>query len=299
MHIELQPGSYVVAVSGGVDSVVLLHILATNDHLPTTNYQFGVAHYDHGIRENSEEDRRFVGALAKQYGLPYVYDEGDLGPNASEEAARKARYKFLHTVQVQMDADAIITAHHQDDVIETAIINLLRGTGRKGLSSLRSRDGVVRPLLHIPKAEILVYAKKHGLTWHEDSTNKDTRYLRNYVRLQIVPKLDSAKRTKLLDVIEHAKSVNTQIDDILIAMLHTQPEGNTLERHRFIMLPHAVSMEVMAAWLRHVQATFDARGLMRLTIAAKTYAPGHSIDVDRNWCISVHKKTLALTRRDR
>src|SRR5437764_343012 len=128
-----KPGKYVVAVSGGVDSVALLDMLARSDDLKLV-----VAHFDHGIRKDSAKDRKFVEDLAKNYDLPFVYEEGHLGSGTSEAVARGARYDFLHRVKKSHGAQAIITAHHQDDVLETAIINLLRGTGRKGLTSLTS-----------------------------------------------------------------------------------------------------------------------------------------------------------------
>jgi tRNA(Ile)-lysidine synthase len=129
MDISVEPGRYVIAVSGGVDSVALLHALTKRPALDMI-----VAHFDHGIRPESAQDAAFVRTLAESYGLPFVTDRVELGPDASEASARQARYSFLRTLQRQYDATSIITAHHQDDLLETAIINLLRGTGRRGLT---------------------------------------------------------------------------------------------------------------------------------------------------------------------
>lgn len=305
MDFDLQPGKYVVAVSGGVDSVVLLHLLThritpTTYHLPPTTYQFVVAHFDHGIRDDSAEDRKLVQALAEKYGLAFEYAEGKLGPRASEAAARQARYGFLHAVRQEHGAQAIITAHHQDDVLETAILNLLRGTGRRGLSSLKSTDMVKRPLLHVPKKELLRYASREGLKWREDSTNTDERYLRNYIRKNILPRFASAEREVLLGIIDRAADLNGQIGGEVANYLHLQPAASTLDRHWFITLPHAVAREVMAEWLlANTTAELSKKLLERLTVAAKTGRSGSRVDVDAGHWLHIFPDKLALERRER
>jgi tRNA(Ile)-lysidine synthase len=290
MRIEMPGGKYVVAVSGGVDSMVLLDLLRMYPGVKVT-----VAHYDHGIREDSPYDRVHVQMLARRYNLPFVYDMGQLGPGASEAEARQARYEFLHKVKEMTGADAIVTAHHENDVLETAIINLLRGTGRKGLSSLTNGEGIIRPLLDVPKSEILDYAKRHGLVWREDSTNTDTNYLRNRVRHEILPSWSEHDRRRLLDVSRHMQTVNQEIDDILGPNLEDE-----LEREWFILLPHAVSREVMAAWLRHHHLRdFDRGTIERLTVAAKTAPSGKAIDAVKGHRMHVGGLSLALKHHER
>ena len=296
MQIDVPTGKYVVAVSGGVDSMVLLDVLSKLPGLSLT-----IAHYDHGIRPDAMEDRLLVEQAAARYGLPLVYGEGRLGPRASEAAARHARYQFLEGVLQRAQADAIITAHHQDDVLETAIINILRGTGRKGLTALRATLQRLRPFLAITKADIIVYAQSCALVWREDSTNHDERYLRNYIRLRILPRLGSAGRQKLLDSITATQQVNDEIDEILEAVLaNGLQERHSLVRSWFIGLPFAVSKEVMAAWLRKEQVRgFDARTIERATIGAKTLAPGSRIDIRHGIVVRVEKGVLALTGFER
>lgn len=295
MKIEVQPGKYVIAVSGGVDSVALLHMLADMPEMRLT-----VAHFDHGIREDSAEDRRFVEQLSQLYKLPFIYDEGQLGSGVSEAIAREARYAFLKKVQENSGASAIITAHHQDDVIETVFLNLLRGTGRKGLSSLRSTDGLVRPLLNIPKTDLITYAKKCNLQWREDSTNTDKTYKRNYVRHKVVPKLTPKQREDLLMYITNMHNINRKIDIELINYLHVQVGAKQLDRKWFIQLPYTITKEVIATWLRHGGVRdFDSKMLQRIVVGAKTLEIGASIDVDARHKITVKKGNLALELRDR
>lgn len=295
MQVELQPGKYVIAVSGGVDSVVLLDMLHKIPDVHLT-----VAHFDHGIRMDSEADRHLVQQHAESRGLPFVFEEGGLGAGASEDVARKARYEFLRKVQAATGAQALVTAHHQDDMLETAIINMLRGTGRKGLGSLRDRSDVRRPLLHISKADLRAYAAEQGLVWREDSTNQDTTILRNYIRHILLPKLGSSGRKALLDHIRHLHVLNQAIDDSLLTLLHLQPSRQTLDREWFIGLPHIVARETMAAWLRsHGIRSFDSKTLERLVVAAKTLPAGKRVDVNAEFYLVFGTDILALLPRDR
>ncbi len=295
MKVDLQPGNYVIAVSGGVDSVALLHALAQIPKVKLT-----VAHFDHGIRDDSHLDRLLVGELAKKLGLPFVYDRMELGPGASEAEARKYRYDFLRRVQQASQAQALITAHHQDDLLETVIINILRGTGRKGLSSLDDRPELRRPLLQVRKQDIRQYAAEQGLVWREDATNQDTRLLRNYIRHVVIPRMGEASRQQLLSYAQHVRAVNRSIDNSLLLLLHTQPSRQTLDRVRFSMLPHAVAKELMAEWLRsHDIRSFDAKTLERLVTAAKTLPAGKQVDIDASHRLLAGTDVLALVFRDR
>ncbi|MEK7059404.1 MAG: tRNA lysidine(34) synthetase TilS [Patescibacteria group bacterium] len=293
------PAGYVVAVSGGVDSIVLLDLLNERTQAEA-GWKLVVAHLDHGIRQDSKADRELVEAIARDYGLPFVYDSIGLGAGTSEATARKARYKFLHTVAKASGARGIIMAHHQDDVLETAIINILRGSGRKGLTSLSSRPDVVRPLLHVRKSELLDYAKAHNLKWREDSTNQDETYLRNYVRHKLLPRFDSKARAKLLDSINNLRTTNNELDTLLVNQLHFQSVKGSLDRAWFNHLPHDVAREVMAAWLRaHKLAGFDSKTLERLVVAAKVSSVGKSYPIQAGAAMKVSNKYLALQGAER
>lgn len=300
MKVDVRPGKYVVAVSGGVDSVALLHLLASDVKSDSDqNHTFVVAHFDHGIRDDSAHDRKLVQDLARQYKLPFVYEQGHLGLGASENTARNARYEFLERVKKASGAEAIITAHHEDDLLETAILNLLRGTGRKGMSSLGDHPHLRRPLLHVSKADIKAYAESQGLVWHEDSTNADTNLKRNYVRKVIVPGLGASGRKTLLDIVRHLKVVNASLDENIALYLHTQPSRQSLNRHAYIQLSHAVALEVMASWLRsHGITEFDSKLLESLVVKLKTLSPGKSVDVDARHRMHMGQDAVVLIHKD-
>ncbi len=291
MEIKLQPGKYVVAVSGGVDSVVLLDVLARQPDL-----ELVVAHFDHGIRPESADDAAWVKTLANQYDLTFITDRAELGPHASEARAREARYRFLRNAQKQTGAQAIITAHHQDDLLETAILNMLRGTGRRGLTSLQSTVQIKRPLLGASKQDIQDYAVQHKLSWREDTTNHDERYTRNYIRKRLLVKFDAVARQQLLAAIEQARVVNDELEPLLAGLIAQHAEREAVDRQWFASLPHDVAREVMAAWLRQGGVVdFDRRTIERLTVQAKTKPAGKRLDVMHNYRLDITKQSLALT----
>ncbi len=282
-----------VAVSGGVDSMVLLDVLRSQPGM-----ELVVAHFEHGIREDSDQDRQLVEATAKQYELPFVCEHGRLGAHPSEAAARDARYAFLRRVARDVQAAAIVTAHHQDDLLETAVLNLVRGTGRKGLSSLASGGDIQRPLLQTSKAAIKQYALQHAIAWHEDSTNRDDTYARNYIRHTILPRLGQEGRAQLLAHLQKAADTNPVIDELLMADLSRHHSDDGIDRAWFIMLPYDVSCEVMAAWLRsHGVREFNRKGIERLVVVSKVSQPGKQFDVNAGYLLKVGRRTLRLCDR--
>ncbi len=236
MKIELPAGKYVVAVSGGVDSVVLLDMLSARDDLELT-----VAHFDHGIRDDSADDALFVKNLANTHNLTYISKREELGKGASEEVARERRYEFLRSVARDHEAQ-IITAHHADDVVETIAINCIRGTGWRGLAVLDSSD-IVRPLLPYYKHELLTYAREHALEWREDSTNQDESYLRNKLRSKIDQHLDDDTKRQLLALRDHQVDTKRRIEEEVARLI----EGSTYGRYFFTSSTDAAALELLRA----------------------------------------------------
>ncbi len=286
MDMKLRPGNYVIAVSGGVDSMSLLHALAAQSD--DKAYRFTVAHFDHGIRRDSIEDRKLVQEYAKQYNLPFVYEAGQLGAHASEEEARDARYVFLRSVMQACNAQAILTAHHKDDALETAVFNILRGTGRQGLAPLSSQADVQRPLIAYTKKDIYMYARSHQLQWREDETNQDNTFSRNYIRNQLLPSLSAQKLEPLDRSIAEVRTSNQAIDEALGELVNQQPKSGSLDRDFFVSLPHIVAKELLVYWLRkHGIRDFDRRGIERLTITIKTAGSGTRHDIVSSHILSL------------
>lgn len=300
MEIKLSDARYVVAVSGGVDSVVLLDCLVASNPELVNEGKLIVAHYDHGIREDSIKDALFVEELAEKYGLQFVVGHGGLGANASEETARNARYKFLNLIKVQNRAEAIITAHHQDDVIETAYINLIRGTGRKGLTSLKSRPGILRPLISKDKIEILEYAKNKNLLWHEDLTNKEDKYLRNRVRKVLEENTNPDFKNKILNTISHLEEINKNIDSEIDKILgaNLRRSKNVVPRRWFLKLNYEVASEVVVALARSNKFhEIDQKLVEMLVVFMKTAKIGKKLDIDKNHYALITKRSVRFISR--
>ena len=189
LELNKSGGPIIVAVSGGLDSCVLLHLLRFYDYLP--GLQLLVAHFDHRMRERSRADADWVAGLCRAWGLPLIVRQA-VAPLVSEEAARHARYDFLESVRAETGATAILTGHHADDQAETVLFRVFRGTGHRGLAGIpASRDGtIVRPLLDFWRDEIEAYARRVGMTWLSDETNQDLRFARNTLRTRILPDVE-------------------------------------------------------------------------------------------------------------
>lgn len=275
--------TYLVAVSGGIDSVVLLDMLAR-----FKQNKLIVAHFDHGIRSDSGNDARFVEGLARQYQLPFVSRREELGERASEELARIRRYAFLRAEAKKHDA-VIVTAHHANDIIESIAINLQRGTGWRGLAVLNSRD-ILRPLLGFTKDELRDYALINRLEWVEDSTNASDRYLRNRLRA-ILGKALSVQEQREIQLLRTKQiKLKTAIDQEVSKHI-TGFNGAAYSRHLFIMIAPLPAQELLQAIaVRATGKTLLRPQLDRGLLAIKTALPAKV-------CILSAGVQLRFTRR--
>ena len=177
----------VLAFSGGLDSCVLLHLLA---HLrKTLPFQLSAHHVNHGLSPNANTWANFCAEFCAKLNIPFTLSTVKVEQNSGlglEATARQARYKAL----LGADADFIVLAHHQDDQAETLLLQLARGAGVKGLAGMGANNGkLLRPLLDAPRSALEAYAKTNNLTWIEDESNADTKFDRNFMRHEILPKL--------------------------------------------------------------------------------------------------------------
>jgi tRNA(Ile)-lysidine synthase len=189
VRLLTKPGTAVVAVSGGPDSVALLDLL--HELAGELKLSLVVAHADHGIQPDSRTVGLWVRRLAERFGLPFELGELNLGPRATETLARRARYAWLREVQERHGAASLVTAHHRDDQIETVVLRALRGSAPAGLAGIarRGRGGLVRPLLPFTRAELAEYVAMRGLPVHQDPANRDPKHLRSWVRGTLLPLL--------------------------------------------------------------------------------------------------------------
>lgn len=216
IDIKPQSCSFIVAISGGVDSVVLAHLCKRS------GFQFTLAHCNFQLRgKESERDEAFVKAYAERIGVPMelirfeTTQFAQINKLSIQEAARELRYKWFDELKSSGNFDYILLAHHADDNIETVLMNFFRGTGLNGMTAIpggnKKDKRLLRPLLGVRRQEIIEYAKNQELTWVEDSSNVSLKYTRNYFRHQLIPSVQKVfpqVEDNLLHNIERFKKIN-------------------------------------------------------------------------------------------
>lgn len=259
LHGLLHPHDRVlVAVSGGVDSMVLLHILCALQ----TEFQVGlcVAHLDHSLRASSAEDARFVAATAQRLDLHYVGGAKDVAAFARETrqsleaAAREVRKSFLQTAALAEGCNVIALGHHKNDQAETFLLNLIRGAGPQGLVGMRPRNGpYIRPLLACLRQDIEAYAARANVTFREDHSNRDVRFTRNRIRWQVLPRLEQLN-PNLIETLGNTQAVlaydhqyiQAQTQEALQRLVRKRTEQYVrLDRRQFCGLPRALCAAVV------------------------------------------------------
>lgn len=266
-HALLRPGDRVlIAVSGGADSVALAYAL----HFLKKQYRISItlAHLNHRIRGRAaDQDAQFVKELAWRLGLHCVQGKTDVPRMACEQgvslemAARESRYEFLERTAREVGANCIATAHTSDDQVETVLLKLTRGAGPQGVSGIpycAERRGlrILRPCRDVTHAEAVRFLRRYGLTWREDKSNLDMTFLRNRVRHQILPllesKLNPQVRRAILRTAELLREENEWLDSIARGLWSECVESakrNELSVEKLNSLPRAARRRILRLWL--------------------------------------------------
>lgn len=248
----------IVGLSGGPDSVFLLHYLASLRQ--ELNLTLIAAHLDHGWRAESAQDAQFCQELADSYQIPLIVRSlkdapADFKFNGSkEELGRKARRAFFEQVAQEHHAQAIALAHHADDQMETFIMRLIRGASLTGLAGIKSKDGLyIRPLLSVSKNEILDYLHENNILYVIDASNQSDEYLRNRIRNSVIPALKTCdNRFEKNFAATHAKLVETEefLQELCAAQLQEMSDENkSLNIRKLLALHSAIRNRVLINWL--------------------------------------------------
>lgn len=274
-HALQKDAVYVLGVSGGVDSMVLLDLVSRQ--IPTSHLL--VAHFNHKTRGTaSDRDEDFVRSYCKKKGLCFFRGERK-GQAVSEAALREERHRFFRQVARKQKAQAILLAHHLDDQIETFFLRLLRGAHLKGLGGMRKKQGLLlRPLLHVPQSSIEKYAKLNKIPFREDASNASPIYFRNRLRHALIPVFShlsqqyggpekvALRLAKTMGEIHQTESyLNSLVGEKIQAVLVDTPFFLRLSLADYQQFPGALQGRVLHHLLKRVGAKSpDSATLLRL-----------------------------------
>lgn len=253
-----------LACSGGIDSMVLFDLLLKSKR------PFFVAHVNFKLRgEASDRDEAFVEEICRANQITCFTKCFDTKAESSrlglsvQMTARVLRYQWFNELYAEYPIQAVLTAHHADDQIETALINMIRGTGIDGLAGMQPFNGIIlRPLLQIDRSIIKSYAEKHQLAWREDVSNQETLYQRNAIRHLIIPELTklnpSFSKVMLRNMqiwSEQSQLLNTYSDNWLKKIVVKTPEMQSVPINR--IKPHKQKLTLLYHWLNRYQFQFE------------------------------------------
>ncbi len=271
----------ILAVSGGIDSMVMLHLFRNDKDAV-------VAHFDHGIRRESADDCAFVARIAKEYGCPFFSKRAELGETCSEESARQSRYAFLRQLSDELGGK-IYTAHHMNDVIETIAINFLRGTGWRGLAPF-SDIKVERPLLDWEKSRIYQYATENQVRFRADSTNTDDKYLRNRIRHKLAE--TDVPKTELFKLFEKQRELRREIESLETDIIDNQ---RRLARELFTICDDVCGAELLRELLNAFNVSLTRPQLERALDAIRNYLPNKRFSLDARHFLQIDRYYFTVT----
>lgn len=269
----------VVAVSTGIDSMVLLHQLLYDETL--TYRQLTCLHVHHGLREASKQEATFIQHYCEQHDIPFYMKRLDLSNVVAEgrsiqNDAREMRYQWFDTMMHQLDADGLLTAHHEDDQVETIFYRLFTGKSTRsslGMSTIEARNGyrLYRPLLNTSKHVIRAYQQQHDVPYFEDTSNASNTYVRNDIRNRILPQIDENAQLKSQQLLklkawydEAFMLMQHEVDNFIERFVTTNAHSFTVSRYAFNALTYHVKILTLDTLLHQFEDT--------VTISERAYA---------------------------
>ena len=298
-----QESSFLLAVSGGVDSMVLLYLFQS------LGLKFQVAHVNYHFRgEDSNDDQKLVEDFcAKNKMVFHLYDVSEKEKKEMKSLqswAREIRYRFFKEVREKERLDYLVTAHHLNDQLETFIINLSKASGIKGLSGIpNNENAIIRPLLGFSKEEISAFAEQNNITFREDLSNQKNDYLRNRIRHQVVPQLIEVNQNflknfeKSIDILSQTKDfVQAQIEEKLRQITISKNEIWVLDKEKLAKESRFIRFEILR------QLGFQDEKEMAKIFVAQTgslfYSNDYELIVNRNELILTDKKKQGIEKEE-
>lgn len=288
--------SILVAVSGGIDSTALFYLLLA------AGYSCGIAHCNFGLRgEEADRDEQFVKTTAKQYNIPFYIKRFNTKQYAEENsisiqmAARDLRYEWFEHIRQEHGYDLVAVAHNSDDVVESVLNNLSRGTGLRGLTGIKPRvNKIIRPLLFASREEIVQYCNGHNIQYVEDSSNATTKYARNLLRHKIIPLFEQINPRFRETIIENAQRLN---DNLLVYENTINNTKQELLKHNngtwTISIEKLKELSPLKTWLFELFSEFnitqkhvnDLAGILNNIPGKQILTPTHRIIKDRQFIL--------------
>lgn len=308
----LKDQKLLLAISGGIDSKVLLHLFHE------LNFNISVAHCNFMLREEeSDKDEDFVRTTCESLNIPAYIQRFDTNQLALDYklsiqlAARKIRYEWFSELLKTENLDCVLTAHHLDDEIETFLINLTRGTGLEGLTGIPEVNGtIIRPLLPFTREEIENYAKENEIKWREDASNASNKYLRNKLRHDVVPilkELNPSFMQSFQNTLNHLKQAQSLVDDAsrIVYKKVVKEEGNQKKINILELIQLENYKSYLFQWLKPLgfSAWEDIYALVNVQSGKQVFSENYIILKDRHFLIvseknQFHNQTTFTIKKD-
>ncbi len=308
--------SVLVAFSGGPDSMALLDVLARL--APDYGLSLGAAHLNHMLRgPESDKDQAFAEGVAKQMGIPFYTKKFNVKKYktenrlSEEEAARTVRYEFFESVATEHGFNRIAIGHNKDDNAELFLMNLLRGSGPLGLSGIPPirDDRIVRPLMRVTRDEIMEYIQEQKLGYVVDSTNFDEKYLRNKIRLKLLPGLADQYNPRIIDALDRLATIlkseedwiNSEIESLYSQVLVAHQANRVeLSIDKLIVLHQAARRRVLRKGLHHVKGDLRRITFSHVETILSLLTKGRAFTLDMPGQLRIEKAgdLLVLEKKD-